>query len=75
MASFPDRDVIEFEYETECCRIPTIFNKSKTLWIFRLIPVRILFWKAQVHHSLQSAISHTKVNKYTLNSYLHVHTD
>jgi len=36
------------------------------------ILIRLLFWKAQVHRSLQSAISHTKVNKYTLNSYLHM---
>jgi len=42
---------------------PTIFRLIRTL-------IQISFWKAHVHHSSQSAISHTKVNKYTINSYL-----
>jgi len=68
------RDVTEFESESKCCQILTIFGKSEIQQIFRpiRIPIRnqLSFWKAQVYHSSQSAISHTKVNKYTLNSYL-----
>ena len=47
------RDATEFEFKSECCRIPTIFCKSEIRWIFRLIWIRIQlsFWKAQVHHS------------------------
>jgi len=62
------RHATEFEYE--CCQIPTSFCKSEIWWIFRLIQIRIQlsFWKTQVHHSSQSAVSHTKVNKYTLNT-------
>jgi len=59
---------MESESESECCRIPTIFHKSEIQQIFSLI--QLLFCKAQVHYSSQSAVSHTKVNKYTLNSYL-----
>jgi len=29
---------------------------------FRLIRIRLSFWKAQIHHSSQSTINHTKVN-------------
>jgi len=32
-----------------------------------------LFWKTQVHHSSQSAVSYTKVNKYARNSCLLLH--
>jgi len=60
------------EFESECCRIPTIFCKSEFKRIFRLTRfwIQLSFCKAQVDHSSQSAVSHTKVNKYTLNSYL-----
>jgi len=34
---------------------------------FRLIRIQLSFWKAHVHHSSQSAVSHIKVNKCTLN--------
>jgi len=49
-----------------------IICKLEIQQIFRLTRIQLSFWKAQVHHSMQSAISHTntKVNKYTLNSYL-----
>jgi len=46
-----DRAVMEFESESECCRIPTIFCKSEIQRIFRLIWTPLSFWKAQVHHS------------------------
>jgi len=48
------------------------FLQVKNLTDFRLIWiwVQLSFWKAQVHHSLQSVVSHTTVNKYTLDSYL-----
>ena len=48
------------------------FLQVQNLTDFRLIWtwVQLSFWKAQVHHSLQSVVSHTKVNKYTLDSYL-----
>ena len=40
--------------------------------IFRLIRIRIQlsFWKAMFHRSLQSAATHKKVKRYTLNTYL-----
>ena len=61
------------EFESECCRILTIFCKCEIRRTFRLawILIQLSFWKAQVHHSSQSAISHTQVNKYTLNSCLY----
>jgi len=66
------RDVTQFE--SDCCWILTIFCKAEKQWIFRLIWIQIwihlTFWKARVLHSLQSAISRTRLNKHTLNSYL-----
>jgi len=64
------RDVTEFKFESECCRTPTVFGKSKIRQIFGLVPIHYLFWKVQVHHSSQSNVRNTKVNRYTLNSYL-----
>jgi len=48
------------------------FCKHNFWRMFRLIPIwiQLSFWIAHVHHSSQSTISHRKVNKYTLNSYL-----
>jgi len=55
-------------------RFRLCFCKSEIRRIFRLIQIQIQlsFWKARVHRWSQSAvtISHRKVNKYTLNSYL-----
>jgi len=72
LALWTAMDVMEFESESECCRIPTIFCKSEIRWIYGLIQIQLSFWKAQIIHSAHSAVSHTKVNKCTLwlNSYL-----
>jgi len=64
------RDVTELESISDCCRIPTIFSEIRRIFRVIWIQIQLLFWKAQVHHSSQSAISHTKVNKCTLNGYL-----
>jgi len=58
-----NRDVMELEPQSDCCRIPTIFCTFEVWWTFRLIRIQIQlsFWKAHVHHLWQSAISHTKV--------------
>jgi len=67
------RDVTEFESESNCCKIPTIFlqiQNPMNLQISRLIRIQLSFWKAHVHHLSQSGVSHTKANRCTLNSYL-----
>jgi len=60
--------MMEFEYESECCRIPTIFCKSVIQYIFglilRCIQIQLSFWKAFLHHLWQSAVSHAKVNRH-----------
>ena len=64
-ASF--RLVMEFESESKCWRIPTIFANtiSDGFTHSNKVRFRFSFWKAHIHHSLQPAISHAKVNKYT----------
>jgi len=44
------KDVTEFESESKCCRIPTIFCKSRMRQIFRLIRIRPSFWKHVIIH-------------------------
>jgi len=60
-SSNPNPSVVGFRH---------FFCKSEIRWIYRLIQIRIqfLFWKAHVHHLSRSAISYSKVNKYTLNT-------
>jgi len=59
----PNRNVVGFR---------EFFYNSEIRRIFGLIWIRIQlsFGKAQVHNSSQPTVSHTKVNKYTLNNYL-----
>jgi len=52
------------EFESECCHIWTIFANPTDLQTYLTrIWIHLLHRKAHIHHSLQSAISHAKVNQ------------
>ena len=72
------RDVLEFEFESECCQNQTVFfanpksdGFSETLCQIRIFdfPVGKPFFH-HLSHCASKTISQAKVNKQALNSYL-----